>query len=276
MLDAVGVHGISQQQGGRSQLCDAWQRALEDGIEAARGRKAVEPALTFDLGYYGNLFLPDWPDDMKGGDPDEDLEALAEDLSDEEVEWFEEVAAELPIDDTVPPKAGLRRVPVPVQRLAGWLDSSFGAASPVLVFGDLRQVRRYQKDDALAEKVRNRVREAVGDGCSVLVGHSLGSVVAYEVVALQDVPTPALLLTLGSPLALPTVRKRLRVARPPQEVQWVNVRDPRDAVSCAGGLSAHWDGVQDREVDNAGEPHSVTRYLGKWQTGSAVADALGR
>jgi len=57
MVDAVGVHGISQQQGGPPQLLRAWN----DGLVAARGKSAGAP--TMDIGYYGNLFLQDWPTD---------------------------------------------------------------------------------------------------------------------------------------------------------------------------------------------------------------------
>jgi len=105
MLDAVGVHGISQQQGGRHQLLDDWLRALTDGVEAARGRAAVQPPLTFDLGYYGNLFLADWPTADKGPADPEVVEAVADDLSEEERVWFAEIAAELPVEQ-VPPTKG--------------------------------------------------------------------------------------------------------------------------------------------------------------------------
>ena len=55
--------------------------------------------------------------------------------------------------------------------------------------------------------------------------------------------------------------------------RWVNVRDPRDPVACAGDLARLWPGVQDRHVDNEGDAHSVARYLSKVETGSAILDA---
>jgi hypothetical protein len=282
MLDAVGVHGISQQQGGRKQLLRAWQDALSDGVEAARGRAAVQVALTFDLGYYGNLFLADWPADAKGPkaakDPahPEALEELADELSADELAWFDGIATELPVEQAPPTKAALLRLPRPVQGLAAWLDASFGAAAPTLFIGDLRQVRRYQLDDALARKVQDRVQEAMADGCTVLIGHSLGSVVAYETVCAAAARRPALLLTLGSPLGLATVRKRLRFDGPPAGMRWVNVYDPHDPVACAGGVARWWPGAEDLTVDNDDKPHAVTRYLGKRQAGEPVARALGR
>jgi hypothetical protein len=282
MWDAVGVHGISQQQGGRKQLLGAWGDALSDGVEAARGRTAVQVPLTFDLGYYGNLFLADWPADAKGpkaaadpADPDA-LEALADDLSEDELTWFAGIGAELPVEQAPPTKAALLRLPVPLQRLAAWLDASFGAAASTMFIGDLRQVRRYQLDAALARKVQSRVQEAIADGCTVLIGHSLGSVVAYETVCAAQTRQPRLLLTLGSPLGLATVRKRLRFDGPPAGLRWINVYDPHDAVACAGGVARWWQGAEDLTVDNDDKPHAVTRYLSKRQTGEPVAQALGR
>jgi len=278
MLDAVGVHGISQQQGGRAQLLGEWRNALTDGVQAARNLQAVQVPLTFDLGYYGNLFLADWPADAKGaatGDAGA-LKELADGLSEDEQAWFAGIAADLPVADTPPTKASLLALPKPMQRLAAWLDASFGAAAPAMFIGDLRQVRRYQQDDVLAEKIQGRVREAMADGCTVLIGHSLGSVVAYETACAARTRPPSLLLTLGSPLGLATVRKRLRFVGPPADLRWVNVRDPRDPVACAGGLARWWRDTQDVSVDNNDKPHAVNRYLGKWQTGDAVAQALGR
>src|SRR4051794_14100348 len=152
MVDVVGVHGISQQQGGPTQLRRAWKDALVDGLVAARGKPAGAPAPSMDIGYYGNLFLQDWPTNAIGtsaakGTPGDGGGSGSESAEDEE--WFAEIADELPVEE-VPPSKG----PRPVQRLAAWIDATFGAAAPALFFGDLRQVRRYQHDDDLAKKVQ--------------------------------------------------------------------------------------------------------------------------
>ncbi|WP_277207294.1 hypothetical protein [Isoptericola croceus] len=70
----------------------------------------------------------------------------------------------------------------------------------------------------------------------VLVAHSLGTVVAYEVLRRQaptrwDVP---LLLTLGAPLAIEAVRSALAADGPltwPAAGRWVNARDHRDLLA---------------------------------------------
>ncbi|WP_402463280.1 hypothetical protein [Isoptericola aurantiacus] len=76
-----------------------------------------------------------------------------------------------------------------------------------------------------------------GDGPAVVVAHSLGSVIAYDVLrsanpGADDVP---LLATLGSPLAITAVRDAVEAIAPltwPAPVQrWVALRDPRDLLT---------------------------------------------
>ena len=172
------------------------------------------------------------------------------------------------------------RLPAQVSRLAAWLEQEFGIAGKTLFFGDLVQVRRFQRDDDLASKVFARVREGLKHKPRVLIGHSLGSIVAYE--ALCRIPDHGIttLITLGSPLGLRSIREALRPestkyfsALPPGVVRWVNVYDKGDPVSLAGGLVAYWL-VKDETVNNGDQPHAITRYLGKKEVGQAVTDAL--
>jgi hypothetical protein len=268
----VGVHGISQQQSGRHQLLPLWERAVRDGVERTVGRHA--PAIDLDLGYYGHLYVD--ATGTKGGDvtPDE--------LDADEVAFFDDIESQV-VDDDPPEEAvkGFPGVPRPVGRLTAWLDRRFGVAGRLLFFGDLVQVRRYQRDDDLAVAVRDRVREAIGPMTQVLIGHSLGSVVAYEYLCLEPDQGVETLITLGSPLALRSVQDALRTAgpdgrpaAPPGVTRWVNVLDPRDPVACGGTLAPTWHAVLDEVVDNESDPHAAVRYLGKRQTGQAVVASL--
>jgi hypothetical protein len=44
MSEIVGLHGMAQQQRGRSQLLAVWEPALRDGVEIAGGKDAVMPS----------------------------------------------------------------------------------------------------------------------------------------------------------------------------------------------------------------------------------------
>ena len=74
------------------------------------------------------------------------------------------------------------RTPKPVQVLLRALDAKFGAAAGVLYLGTLRQVRRYLGDAAVKSEIDRIVADAVTPDCRVLIGHSLGTVVARFVL----------------------------------------------------------------------------------------------
>ena len=84
----------------------------------------------------------------------------------------------------------------------------------------------------------------------MLIGHSLGSVVAYEYVCRYRPPSVELLVTLGSPLGIPKlVFDRLTPvpadgagAWPGPVAGWVNVADPDDIVALRKQLAGLFPG----------------------------------
>ena len=91
----------------------------------------------------------------------------------------------------------------------------FAALGERALLGDLRQVRDYFHEPEIRQQARQRVSEAVGDDTRVLVGHSLGSVVAYEALCANPGWPVRMLVTLGSPLGIPNLifdRLRARAA----------------------------------------------------------------
>lgn len=276
MSVVVGVHGVAQQQFGRKQLLRDWRLALADGLELAFGRPVAYPP--FDIAFYGNVFLPRTGTTNKGATQPDDLT----DLSDvEEVELLDAAhevvtAEEIAAAASLPPDKAYTRTPKAVQAVLRALDARFGAAAGVLYLGVLRQVRRYLVAPELKAEVDGLVDRAVTADCRVLVGHSLGSVVAWEYLRRHPEHRVDLFLTVGSPLGLRMVRSRLphAVFGPPRNVgRWVNIRDRRDPVACAGDLIQLWPGVHDRHVDNEGDSHNVARYLSKVETGSVILEA---
>jgi hypothetical protein len=209
-------------------------------------------------------------DDMELGD----LEASARDLV---------TGEELAAAKDAPPAKGYSRAPGPLMWLMAALQKKFGAAAVLLLVSEFRQVRRYLSDPLIKSDVEGRVREAVGENCRVLIGHSLGSVVAFEYVRQNQDNKLDLLITLGSPLGLRMVRERMADADhgstsvwgvPASVSRWVNIRDVHDPVACAGDLTTWWPGVVDRHVVNQGDAHSAKRYLSKVETGQAILGAV--
>lgn len=280
----IGVHGIGQQQFGRAQLLRDWMPAVSDGVEIATGQ--APPNLDLDIAFYGNLFLHPV---ASGGKSAKGLpvEGLLADLDPAELGDLDEAVTEVVTSEEVqtaaelPPIMGVPHIPPWLQAQLRAIDAKFGAAAGVLYVGELRQVRRYLTEPDLKATVDGIVAEkmatTVAGGSRILVGHSLGSVVAWEFVRQHPEHELDLLVTLGSPLSLRMVRSRLPEQGctggiPGHVGSWVNVRDLGDPVACAGNLATWWPEVDDRYVDNGrDDAHSATRYLSKAETGSAIA-----
>jgi hypothetical protein len=276
MGELVGVHGMAQHQLGRHQLQGSWIPALADGLERALGSPADPPQL--HVAFYGDVFLPD-PD--RSGRKSGDGADLLDDMDSDELPGVLAAAGEaitaqdLAAAENEVPK-GWTRFPRPLQVVLQALDRRFGAAAGILYLGVLRQVRRYLCDPDIKAQVDARVEPIASDGCRVLIGHSLGSVVAYEYLRQHPGHGVVLFMTLGSPLGLRMVRSRLQVG-PLDVPAWVTVRDLRDPVACAGTLQPWWPQIREADevvVDNGSDTHSVERYLSRKATGQALLRAL--
>ncbi|GGU73661.1 hypothetical protein GCM10010211_44560 [Streptomyces albospinus] len=108
--------------------------------------------------------------------------------------------------------------------------------------------------------------DGLDGGPLVVVGHSLGSVVAYEVLTERGQEVE-LLVTLGSPLAITEVQDQL--ARPPAVPEgvlaWRNASDLRDLVALDHTLRPEF-GPPERITDllvtnDSGNHHGIGQYL---------------
>lgn len=123
---------------------------------------------------------------------------------------------------------------------------------------------------------RQAVRSVVGAAISthqprVVVAHSLGSVVAYETLWAYPRLKVDVLVTVGSPLAIPgrvfpvlqptPVDGRGR--KPPGVRKWVNFSDVGDAVAVPKNLAKYFEGVDEDTNIATGMfwTHEVSHYL---------------
>lgn len=289
MPKIVGIHGIAQQYKGGNELRAEWLPALKDGLEAAGRRDLAEKLAEEDLrvSFFGSLFRP--PGAMGGEFPP----FTAADLtSDAEValldELYDRAAEQQP--ELGKPAGALGPVRVRVQIMVERLlrSRTFAGLAERALVGNFKQVTQFLDAATTKDKVLARVGEQIGQDTRIVIGHSLGSVVAYEYLCRHRPPTIELFVTLGSPLGIPNVIfHRLtptpvdgRGAWPAAVTRWVNVADPDDVVALrkqleelfpppTGGVA-----IVDELVDNGDEPHAIRRYLNAKQTGAALAAAL--
>lgn len=274
MGQLTAVHGVGQQYVGRHQILDKWTPALADGLERATGCRARRPEL--DLAFYGDLFRPAGP--WHGAKSMAEAEAAVQfaDLDAEELAELTEAVEEIvtPTDLTVASARADKgkSLPVPVQILVGAIERHFPPTSGILHLGVLRQVRRYLRDSSLKAEVDQIAAAAAADAI-VLIGHSLGSVVAYEFLRQHPSHSVRQLVTLGSPLGLRMVRRRL-----PTSVLavacWINVRDRHDPVAAAGALDRWYADARECLVVNGSDAHAAERYLDSKPVGEALIDVM--
>jgi pimeloyl-ACP methyl ester carboxylesterase len=310
MAEVVLIHGIAQEQEGPASLEAKWLPALSDGVRAAGygsladriwgapGRPGVVDAR---MAAYGDLFLTPG---AQGSDNDlDDLDpealALAEGLAEE---WLRRAverndhpdhntaALELGYLESTGEIQGVREeaaraVLNAVARLEWFAVGSMGFTER-FINKSLRQVTAYMTNPQMRESILERVLPHLGPDTKVVIGHSLGSVVAYEVAANHLTSPMPLLVTLGSPLGLRTVvYDRLQPQPPtyPKHVQrWVNIADRNDLVAAEPDLSKLFPtneltGITfeaSARVNNGSRPHDAEYYLRKPELGRPVADAL--
>jgi hypothetical protein len=134
------------------------------------------------------------------------------------------------------------------------------------------------------EPIRQRLRQALDavPGPVVLVTHSLGTVIAYDVLSearFAGEPVP-LLVTLGSPLGYAEIQDVVtRPLRLPAPVRlWANFADPFDIVALDSTLADDYRGgprIVDARVDNpAPNNHAACGYLGASRVRTTVNAAM--
>jgi hypothetical protein len=262
------VHGIAQQYSGPESLRAAWLAALMDGVTSAGGRLAADDVA---VAFYGDLFRP--TGSRAVGVPDYDYTDVRDPFEQDLLSlWWQQVQLDTPTR---------ARTPNWVQRAVYRLCASEGVSESALI-GHLKQVRAYFSDDDVRQRIRDRVVEQITEETKVLVGHSLGSVVAYEVLCGKDSSVESL-VTLGSPLGTPhLIFDRLEPAPrtgrgqwPRSIKRWTNVADQGDVVPLVKRLGPLFDGsIDDVIVHNGAKAHDLCRYLTARETGIAISASV--
>jgi endonuclease G, mitochondrial len=153
-----------------------------------------------------------------------------------------------------------------LHRQLSWLAARSGL-DDLAIAREFRDVAAYLDQPAVRRTVLDAVRVTLpAAGELVLVGHSLGSVVAADL--LTELP-PALevrlWVTAGSPLGLDSVYRRLLSGGPrrPNVGRWLNTWAAADTVAIGCPLGDDWPGQLDEVlVENPKErAHSIEEYL---------------
>jgi subtilisin family serine protease len=188
---------------------------------------------------------------------------------------------------SAPPKAGDKRAKLlpfrPVRAIVTRLITR-------LFLHDVRDFlfdadRRAQMADTL------RSRIAAGGGPFIVIAHSQGSMIAYDVLRAlkREEADVRLFVTIGSPLGMDEVQDVLKTIGGPLRVpecvaRWVNVAERLDPVAldpelkgefARNGRAVQVEDVAVRNLDWQDNPHSSTGYLGTEAVRAVVREVAG-
>jgi hypothetical protein len=262
MIRVVGIHGIGNYSYFRNlgsapaasaAISRAWSEWLADGI-------AGIAAPNLHVAYYSHCLHRGTPQSV------DDVAILGPVGQDLLIAWVRELQ----------PVSQIAQGPRTAQarQAVDWVTRHFGLLTGLSILTFCREVETYLS--ASASPRRLAAREIVAEAISqyrpgVIIAHSLGSVVAYETLWAYPALSTVTLITIGSPLAMPTLLNRLipqpvdsRGRRPPPVTRWVNVADCGDIVAIPrGGLGQRFDDVEDAAdvVIGSWDFHSAEGYL---------------
>lgn len=272
MAKVLCVHGVGQELLGPNQLALTWLPALQDGLHVAGSSPLAEHEVAF--AFYGDVFRASTTKGLQRPLTVGDLSPGIE----------RDLLLELANTDENAPAPSKSRVPLTLQAcMRRLLQVPFMSqvTETVLVLW-LKQVALYLQDAKVRGEVQSRVRACLKDETVLVIGHSLGSVIAFDVLSEMSESSVASFITLGSPLGItPTIFDRLAGAKvddrrqaPPTLRSWNNIVDRGDVVALEKRLANKFTLVVDSRISNGARAHSVLPYLSAFETGLAVQSAL--
>ncbi|SFN41596.1 PGAP1-like protein [Nitrosospira briensis] len=278
----VIVHGIGQQFKGSHTLHEAFLPALRDGLD----RVGVDFSKPEDLvcAFYGDLFRKKSTKSLMH--PPYEAVDVSEGLEQDLLALWWQEAAQSESQVPGPYSQTKSRAPNTIQRALNALSKSkfFTEVAERAMIGDLKQVRSYLEDQSVREQIQERIVNVMQSDSKVLIGHSLGSIVAYEALCAHPEWSIQTFITLGSPLGIRNlIFDRLRPSPaegmgiwPGNTQQWINIADGGDIVALEKELRSRFGNrVHDELIYNGATAHDIRPYLTAQETGRAIAAAIG-
>ena len=286
----VLVHGRGQKDQTAQSLRDIWLEALKKG--AQKLNRTLPENLDVTVPFYGKL-LDDFTAQMalpltedirtKGSAVDDDFLRF-------QAQMAEEIRQQAGITDAqIDAEYGPNPRPKGplnwewVQAILRTLDKHGGGLGQTALEIFTRDVYLYTTRLGVRDQIDAVVRKALTpDVPCVVVGHSLGSVVAYNVLRSESrqLRMPSF-VTVGSPLGIRAVRNRFLPLRFPQPASaWFNAFDERDVVALYPLDNRNFPVspaiTNDDTVKNhTRNRHGIIGYLDDDGVAKVILDALG-
>jgi hypothetical protein len=233
------IHGRGQQNLDPDQLKKSWLTALNRGL-AAKG-KTLRADVEVAFPYYGDVLdhfttaanIPLTSEVQARGSQDDDFLRF-------QAEVAEELRTRAGITDAQI-DAEYGNDPEPhgplnwkwVQAILRAIDKNGHGMNQSAIEVFTRDVYLYSTRSGVRDAIDAIVTKKLSEEPTLVVGHSLGTVVAYSVLTrdTRAIHIP-LLVTVGSPLGVRAIRDQFIPIQSPGSVKsWYNAYDPRDVVA---------------------------------------------
>lgn len=237
-MNILFVHGRSQGGKNPDTLKEVWLEALDKGLHKAKLKRSKQVKVAFP--FYGDRLdqfvadfeLPADPATIPKGSP------VFDDYAAFRAEVAEEMRQRANISDAevqaevgqLPTEKGLQNWAW-VQAIIRLIDRNVVAVSEGTIEVFLRDVFLYSRRKTVQTEIDKIVAKEMTSDTTVVIGHSLGSVVAYNVLRASRTKEP-LFVTVGSPLGIRAIRSSLSpISNPAGKSGWYNAYDPADVIS---------------------------------------------
>jgi pimeloyl-ACP methyl ester carboxylesterase len=279
------VHGIFNYLAGQDPEAAAARLAAKCRprlVESLRLFSVEAPEVA--MAYYADLLRPDVPGPAQSAADAAGFEALTTE------QQREDVAQWLMAAGYVEPEDPQNRAMKPLVAWLGRLVEERGSRLTRavreqtvrrlerVIVAHLREAEAYTTWPGRRELVRERVAEVIRQETpAVVIAHSLGSYITYETLHACPELEVELLVTVGSPLRVPSLARRLdpalragRGAKPAGVRRWVNIADMGDLVAVPPKLGEVFPVDADETTDNGLDFHGLGGYLGNGLLAAAI------
>jgi len=282
------IHGRAQEGKDPVALKKNWIETLDKGLTAAG--VSLPSDVSFDFPFYGDKLdeftadanLPT-PADVasKGSGQNRKFEEFMQSALDEIYKGSQITQADVEalVDDDGIGEKGIQNWGW-VQAIARAIDNRYPGFAEATIEQFLRDVYLYVNTPGVARGIDAIIEDMLTDEPTVVVGHSLGSVVGYKVI-LNNMSRMNFrkYVTVGSPLGLKAISSKLGIPENPLSKGWYNAYDDGDIVALNPLNEKYFptdppivnnDGVQNH-TDNQ---HGIIGYLNDANVANAIADGL--
>jgi hypothetical protein len=277
-MKLIFIHGREQENKDETFLELTWLNALREGLQKIG--KTLPNNVTIEFPYYADV-MQEFVDNPTKIPPS--TKRSSKMLVVDEDEFAFDFLTQL-LENTgqeLPKKRGIKNS-IGVHALLKLIETYTNWSEPILKrkFQDLHL---YLTHSGVQEAINKLVLSKFDKEPCVVVGHSLGSVLSYVMLKSHDELTVNKLITLGSPLGIPSINELLpKPLGMPECLKngWFNAYDKRDIVAL-NPLDAEYfpiDGTIEAksDVDNQTDNrHGIVGYLNDKDVAAQIYNALG-